>query len=236
MRRVPVMLLSLALVATMLVGCVTSEPAARTCKMDADKACACEGATGRCKMQGACKADQGKTCECKDGACMCKKTAPAVFCLRVNCGADDAYQDKAGNEWVADQMMFQGMTWGAEDGDIALRNEVDIAGTDCPKIYLAERFGMSAYTFQVPDGKYAVTLHFAETYDDIYGAGERVFSVSINGEEKITDFDPYKAGGGLFKPTVKSFKSIEAKDGKIVVGFKENIQSPEINGIEVVAE
>ena len=162
------------------------------------------------------------------------KTEAPAFCVRVNCGAGEAYEDKAGNTWMADQTLFGDATWGAEGGTTVMRPVVEIPGTDCPKVYLSERFNMTSYTFQVPDGTYTLKLHFAETFDGILAAGERVFSVTVNDEMVIADLDPYEAGGGLHKPVVKTVKKVKPQDGKIVIGFKENIQNPLINGIEIM--
>jgi hypothetical protein len=165
-----------------------------------------------------------------------KTEAPSKFVLRVNCAATEPYTDKAGNLWLPDQYMEEGKTWGAVDGMEADRGELSIAGTDAPKVYETERYMMSEYKFKVPNGKYTVRLHFAETYSGITGEGERVFSVTINGKNVLEDFDPYKAAGGLEKPVVKEFKGVTITNGKLVIGFVSNIENPEINGIEILSE
>jgi hypothetical protein len=95
---------------------------------------------------------------------------------------------------------------------------------------------MPAYEFKVPNGKYTVRLHFAETYEGITEAGQRVFSVTINDKVVLPDFDVYKIAGGLQKPVVKEFKGIEVKNGRILIGFVANTENPEINGIEILSE
>ena len=156
--------------------------------------------------------------------------------VRVNCGADEIYTDKAGREWAPDQDKLPDNTWGAVGGDLVLRPYEEIPGTDSPEIYLTEHYGMAAYEFEVENGTYTLRLHFAETYVDIFGEGERVFSVKVNEVQLITDMDPYKETGGLFKPVVKTLEGIEVTDGKLVIEFLPDIQEPEINGIEVIAE
>ena len=154
----------------------------------------------------------------------------------VNCGADRPYTDKAGRVWAPDQDKLPENTWGAVGGSLVPRDPEDIPGTDAPEVYLTERYGMAAYEFYVENGTYTLRLHFAETYVDIFGPGERVFSIKVNGVELITDMDPYKESGGLFKPVVKTLKGIVVTDGKLVIEFVPDIQNPEINGIEVIAE
>jgi len=107
-------------------------------------------------------------------------TKAPKFVLRVNCAATEPYTDKAGNVWLVDQVMEEGKTWGYADGETIDRGDLGITGTDAPNIYETERYSMSAYKFKVPNGKYTVRLHFAETYDGITGDGQRIFSITIN--------------------------------------------------------
>src|SRR5437016_14449243 len=51
------------------------------------------------------------------------------------------------------------------------------------------------YSIPLADGNYNVTLDFAETY--VTAAGQRIFSVSINGTQVLTNFDIYAAAGGM---------------------------------------
>jgi hypothetical protein len=95
---------------------------------------------------------------------------------------------------------------------------------------------MSAYKFVVPNSKYTVRLHFAETYEGITGEGQRVFSVTINNNVVLKDLDVYKEAGGAKKPVVKEFKGVAVTGKELVIGFVSNIQNPEINGIEILAE
>jgi hypothetical protein len=157
------------------------------------------------------------------------------FVLRVNCAATEPYIDLAGNEWLPDQYLSEGESWGAVDGMIVNRGEPGITGTDSPDVYKTERYSMTAYKFKLPDGKYKVRLHFAETYEGITGPGMRVFSVSINGQTVIGDFDPYTDGGGLNKPIVREFKDVEVVGGQLTIGFVSEVQNAEINGIEIIS-
>jgi len=159
------------------------------------------------------------------------------FALRVNAGADKEYVDQGGTKWLPDQEFSAGKTYGAIEGQTVLRTEIKaVQGTKAPQVYLTERYGMSAYRIVVPRGDYKVRLHFAETYEGITGAGQRVFSVKINGQCVLKDLDVFKEAGGFAEPLVKEFKKIKAPDGKLLIEFSEQVQKPEINGIEVLAE
>jgi len=168
-------------------------------------------------------------------------TSPAApepakkFVLRVDCGAFEPYKDKLGNVWAADQELGAGKTWGADDGMTVDRLGLGVTGTDMPAIYETERYSMDSYKFTVPNGKYTVRLHFAETFEGILGPGERVFSVSVPGQEVLKDLDLYKTVGPL-KPLIKEYKGVSVENGQLVIGFTPNVENPQICGIEILAE
>jgi endoglucanase len=171
------------------------------------------------------------------GCCRLDGDYGPEFTLRVNAGAEAEYVDQSGKKWLPDQEFGEGKTYGAVGGKTVQRTGIKtIEGTKAPQVYLTERYEMSAYRFAVPKGEYKVRLHFAETYEKIEKAGERVFSVSINGQIVLKDLDVFKEAGGLAKPLVKEFKKIKASDGKLLIEFTQQTQNPEINGIEVFAE
>lgn len=164
-----------------------------------------------------------------------KKANLAKCILRVNCAAFDIYTDKAGNEWLPDQEMEEGEQWGAVGGNIGDHGELDMSGTETPKIYETERYAVEAYKFLLANGKYTIRLHFSENYEGITGVGQRVFSVTLNGETILEDFDPYKVGG-FGNPIVKEYKHVKVTDGTLTIGFIPNVENPAINGIEIFSE
>jgi len=166
-----------------------------------------------------------------------EKAAPAGKpAIRVDCGASAEYTDEAGNKWLADQEWAEGKKWGAVGGGVVARRLSRIEGTQAPGVFLTERYGMTGYRFELPKGRYTVRLHFAETYGAIRGAGQRVFTVKIQGKPVFENVDPFKDGGGFARPVVKEAKGIEVADGNLAIEFVEITQAPEINGIEIVAE
>jgi DNA gyrase inhibitor GyrI len=156
--------------------------------------------------------------------------------LRVNCGGQGAYVDETGNKWLPDRWFAGQVGWGAIGGTAVQREGMTISGSPAPEVYLSERFGMAAYEFLVPNGTYALRLHFAETWDGITAEGQRVFSVGVNGEIGPEDFDPFAAGGGLGRPVVRRVDGVQVADGKLRVEFRQRTQNPEINGIELIAQ
>ena len=186
---------------------------------------ALSGCTARCRDKETKITEAAKPVEAKS----------QVFALRVSCAASAPYTDKAGNVWLADQEVAPDKKWGAVGGMTVDRGDLGMSDTNSPAVYQTERYSMEAYRFSVPNGSYTVKLHFAETYSGITGNGMRVFSVTINGKNVLTDFDPFKEAGGLNKPVVKTIKDITVTNGELAIGFTANIQNPEINGIEILS-
>jgi hypothetical protein len=182
------------------------------------------------------KAKEVEAVKAAEEAKKAQKVEIAKLTLRINCGAAEPYTDKAGNTWLADQSAEPGGKWGAVNGLTVDRGDLGITGTDAPKIYETERYSMEGYKFTVPNGKYTVRLHFAETYDGITAEGERIFSVTINDQTVLKDFDPFKEAGGYQKPVVKTIEDVSVANGELAIGFTMNIQNPEINGIEILSK
>ena len=162
--------------------------------------------------------------------------AAGAFVLRINCGSDADYEDPDGNVWKADQPFEEG-GWGYEGGGAVTRSEdIEIKKTALGPLYRTERYSLDRYRISVPNGRYSVALHVAETYWEVIAAGERIYDIDIEGEKLLPGFDPVKAAGGsACTAVVKSF-DVEVTDGELTVGFTPEIQSAMINGIEVVGK
>jgi hypothetical protein len=91
---------------------------------------------------------------------------------------------------------------------------------------------MSGFSYAVPNGKYIVKLHFAETFEEISGPKQRVFSYNVEGKE-FKDLDVCEKAGGPQKAYVETVE-VEIVDGKLDISFTSNIENPEINGIEIL--
>jgi len=154
---------------------------------------------------------------------------------RVNSGSFESYTDKSGNVWSADQEFSPG-SWGALNGEVVDRGPIEIEDTEDDALYQTERYLLEGYVFPVENGTYRVKLHFAETFEDIWEEGERVYDIQIEGQPVLTKFDPYKITGGLQKAYVKDCRDIKVSDGKLDIKMTEIIQSPMINAIEIIKE
>ncbi len=156
-----------------------------------------------------------------------EKAAPATVLppIRIKAGSSASLTDSEGNLWLGDQ--------GFTDGETAERSDnLAIANTKEPELYQTERYGMTSFSYPVPNGKYVVKLHFAETYDAIKGPGGRVFTFIVEGHE-FKNFDVWDRAGGAQRAYVKTV-SVEVTDGKLNISFVPQTENPEINGIEIL--
>lgn len=150
--------------------------------------------------------------------------APAAEAIRIRAGTTAKHTDENGVVWLADT--------GFDGGDTVDRTGISVANTKTPSIYTAERYSMSGFSHAVPNGKYTVKLHFAETYEGIYGVGERVFDFNVEGTE-FKNFDVTAKAGGVMKAYVETV-AVEVKDGKLDITFTSKVENPEINAIEII--
>ena len=81
--------------------------------------------------------------------------------------------------------------------------------------------------------QYTVRLLFAEP--DQVGPGERVFSVALQGQTVLSDFDIARETGGIKRTIIREFKGIEVSD-QLTVTFIPNSGEPLICGMDMVAE
>ena len=155
--------------------------------------------------------------------------APVVLKLpvRIKAGLSAPFTDSAGNVWLADQ--------GFDGGDVIERDAgIVIDNTKEPSLYRTEHFGMNSFSCAIPNGNYLARLHFAETFEGITGAGQRVFSLNVQGKE-FKDFDVFVKAGGANRAYIESVP-VEITNGKFTITFTSNVENPEINAIEIVAQ
>jgi len=92
----------------------------------------------------------------------------------------------------------------------------------------------------VADGRYTVTLRFAETWfgpgkPSAGGAGSRIFDVYCNGIALLRNFDIFRAAGAAQRAVEKSFPGIAPNaQGKIELSFVPVVNYACVNAIEVV--
>jgi len=161
------------------------------------------------------------------------KWDPKKVVFRVNCGSQDPYLDPDGNVWNADRPFEQGKYGYVGGGYITRENLTTVKGTKLHDVYRTEHFLLNAYRICLPNDKYAVRLHWAETYGGVYGAQQRQMNVKIEGKLVLENLDPFKEAGGHSTAMIKTV-DVEVKDGELTVEFEPIYESTMINGIEVM--
>ena len=144
--------------------------------------------------------------------------------IRVKAGAATPFKDSTGNVWLPDS--------GFEGGDVVERPELAIANTKDQALYQSEHYSMTAFSCKLPNGKYTAKLHFAETFEGITGAGERVFSFNVQGHE-FKNFDVFVKAGGAARAYIESVP-VEVTNGVFKIDFVSNVENPQICGIEII--
>jgi len=122
-------------------------------------------------------------------------------------------------------------------GDVATTtNTVSLNGNSAPEaVYEDQRYVPFTYvlTGLIADAPYTVKMHFAETYWT--AAGQRVFSVALNGKYVVNDLDVLKTAGGQNIAYDPQFTANADKYGQIIAQFiYGGADQPFINAIEVV--
>ncbi|MGH7750027.1 MAG: malectin domain-containing carbohydrate-binding protein, partial [Candidatus Dormibacteria bacterium] len=100
-------------------------------------------------------------------------------------------------------------------------------------VYQNERFG-SNFTYTVPNltpgATYTVRLDFSEGY---LPAGQRMFNVSINGTQVLSNFDVAQTAGGMNTAIAESFAATANSSGQIVLNFTGVVGHAMVEGIEI---
>ncbi|TXE07509.1 carbohydrate-binding protein [Gelidibacter salicanalis] len=126
---------------------------------------------------------------------------------------------------------------GGKDG---FQTTSPINGTYNDELYQTERYGKSfSYTIPLPiAGEYDIRLHFAELHFGIGnrpgGSGKRVFNVSIEGVQVLTDFDILDETKPL-TALIKEFNNISVTDGFANIQFQGVTENAKVSAIEILS-
>jgi beta-glucanase (GH16 family) len=153
------------------------------------------------------------------------KAHPLALPIRINCGGS-AYQS-----YLADQAWGPNVEYGYLEGSVRT-NTGTFAGTAEQTLFQSELRGGSRYRVRVPNGKYDVQLHMAET--EVSASGKRVFSVYLQGRLAQSRLDLFGAVGPFvaYEPIVQG---VEVKDGILEVMFVQETWICTISGITITA-
>jgi hypothetical protein len=151
--------------------------------------------------------------------------AHAAGNVQINAGGP------AASPFVADTDFSGGST-------ASVTNAISTSGVTNPApqaVYQSNRYGNFTYTIPglTANGSYTVRLHFAEEYWT--AAGKRVFNVSINGSQVLTNFDIFATAGGEYKAVVEQFSATASSSGSITIQFVTVTDNAQVNGLEILA-
>jgi beta-galactosidase len=167
-----------------------------------------------------------------------------------------SFDEKTGQTWIPEQEYKPG-SWGYTGGQVfTVRGSTrtgygttrHIIGTELDPVYQTQRTGIQQFRMDVPDGKYEVTLLFAEllsparagelAYNLSGNAAppeefkERSFNVLVNGKELISGLSNMEALEPLHAITSKHTVMVSNKEG-ILIDFKPIKGEAILNGIQV---
>jgi hypothetical protein len=135
------------------------------------------------------------------------------------------------DNWVADTDYSGGSV-------VTVNNNIDTSHVSNPApeaVYQSQRYGADlSYTIPqlIPKGSYSVRLEFAESFWT--GPGDRLFNVTINGTQVLSNFDIFKAAGGENIAIAETFATNADASGNITIGFAATRNEATIAGIAIL--
>lgn len=130
--------------------------------------------------------------------------------------------------------MLDGITYEADRyfrGGSSNSTEDPISGVTDDALFQTERYG--AYSYEIPvtaAGSYTIVMHFVEMY--LNAAGERNFSVAIEGNIELENLDIYSLAGhdGAYSYTAEN---IQVNDGAVTIELIADIENPTLAGFAI---
>lgn len=151
-----------------------------------------------------------------------------VRVFAVNAGSHYQFVDESGTVWEADRAYEPG-GWGHVGGEPA-RTHHRIHGSSEDPLVQTTREGVRAYRFDVPDGVYDVRLVLAEIQHE--QAGQRVFTVEVNGQPVFTHLDLAGEYGRYVAVEREVRVAVRGGEG-IVLQLNATVGHPTVSGIRL---
>ncbi len=150
--------------------------------------------------------------------------------LAINAGGP------AVSPFVADEDFSGGTTY----SNTNTINTGNVTNPAPPAVYQSQRYGNFTYTIPglTTSTSYLVRLHFAEIYWGSVasgGVGSRLFNVTINGTQVLSNFDVFKDSGGANIADIQQFTETPNSSGQIVIQFTTVTNNAFVSGIEIDA-
>ncbi len=167
---------------------------------------------------------------------------------RVNAGGSEVAANDGGPAWTADSPASPSpwINAGYTAHKSSTKNTggaLDLSGVpseaQIEDLFTVERWDEPAvpemgYSFPVLAGtEVEVRLYFAETYNGIDAAGERLFDVTIDGAPFLTNYDLWAESGNTNNIGLMESTTITS-DGEVNIDFAHDTENPAIKAIEIV--
>lgn len=154
--------------------------------------------------------------------------------IRINAGGGQVVT--TGNVvWEADRGFNSGTRTYPDGTNIDSATLIDAS---YEPLYQTERYDLSGgtnmmYSFQVPSGPYFVTLHLCEIY--FGSAGSRAFTVKIQGNMVLENYDIVQKAGGSYKAKRETFEVFVDPGEDLEIEFISVKNNAKISAIEIEA-
>jgi hypothetical protein len=154
--------------------------------------------------------------------------------IAINAGSATAVPDSANNATFVADTDFVGGNNDVTNHAITIPSA--IASRAAPAAVYADAH-QGGVTYTIPNlsagNTYTVVLHFAELF--FTTPNSRLFNVSINGTQVLTNFDIVAAAGNAsFTAAVQTIPNITPVNGQIIIAFTNGAKDqPMVNGIEI---
>ena len=142
----------------------------------------------------------------------------------------------ASGSYAADSGFSGGTTY-SSNASVDTSNVTNPAPQD---VYQTVRYGNNfSYTFSglIPGATYTVVPQFNELYWGTSstggGIGSRVFNVSVNGQNALTNYDIFKAACGANRAVTEQIATTADVNGKVVAQFSTVTDNAMVNGLEL---
>ncbi len=140
--------------------------------------------------------------------------------LRVNVGGS-LYEDTARDVWTGDT---------GSSGGVVPTTSYPVSGSADPSLFSSRRWGDFSYNLPADDGNYTLRLYFFDP--TMTGTNQRLFNVTAEGRQILTNFDLFAASGGYRKALVKSFP-VSVSGGELNLVFKSIKDHAIVSAIEL---
>ncbi len=153
-------------------------------------------------------------------------TGAAITTIKIDSGSTTAVSPFVADEYYS----------AFNDATTTHANTINTSNVTNPApaaVYQTGRDGVFSYTIPgfVAGSSQLIRLHFCETYWT--AAGQRVFNVSINGTQVLTNFDIFAAAGGQNIANIQQFTENSNSSGQYVIQFTSVVNNSLINGVEI---